>query len=72
MRCDRVDFPPGGEALLHTHQGPGIRCLLFGAFRVETDGDGWSSTRYGAWFEAGPEPRLRAGRRPSRRPPSRG
>ena len=26
LRCDRVDFPPGGEAFLHTHQGPGIRC----------------------------------------------
>src|SRR5262245_22362311 len=26
LRCDRVDFPPGGEALLHTHQGGGIRC----------------------------------------------
>jgi hypothetical protein len=25
MRCDRVDFPPGGVALTHTHQGPGTR-----------------------------------------------
>ena len=23
MRCDRVDFPPGGVAYLHTHPGPG-------------------------------------------------
>ena len=28
MRCDRVDFPPGGVAYRHTHPGPGIRCLL--------------------------------------------
>ncbi|HTD89956.1 MAG TPA: hypothetical protein VK663_04795, partial [Burkholderiales bacterium] len=21
LRCDRVDFPPGGEALTHTHRG---------------------------------------------------
>ena len=30
LRCDRVDFPPGGIAYTHTHQGPGIRCLLKG------------------------------------------
>ena len=38
LRCDRVDFPPGGEAFLHTHQGPGIRVLLFGSIRIETQG----------------------------------
>src|SRR5262249_38105189 len=27
MRCDRVDFPPGGVAYTHVHQGPGIRML---------------------------------------------
>lgn len=56
MRCDRVDFPPGGIAYTHTHQGPGIRCLLFGEFTVEVHG---SETRFeagGAWFESGPEP----------------
>ena len=25
VRCDRVDFPPGGVAYRHTHPGPGIR-----------------------------------------------
>ena len=56
MRCDRVDFPKGGEALTHVHQGPGIRCLLTGDIRIDTHG---SSTPYGvgqAWFEAGPDP----------------
>jgi hypothetical protein len=31
MRCDRIDFPPGGIAYRHTHPGPGIRRLLFGS-----------------------------------------
>jgi quercetin dioxygenase-like cupin family protein len=56
MRCDRVDFPPGGVAYLHTHQGPGIRVLLHGSIRIDTAGQ---SHRYGplqAWFEPGPEP----------------
>jgi hypothetical protein len=56
IRCDRVDFPAGGVAYLHTHQGPGIRVLLHGAIRIDTAG---SSREYGpleAWFEPGPEP----------------
>jgi hypothetical protein len=56
LRCDRVDFPPGGEAFLHTHQGPGIRVLLFGSIRIETQG---ATHDYGPgepWFEAGPDP----------------
>jgi hypothetical protein len=56
VRCDRVDFPPSGEALLHTHQGPGIRCLLFGGFEVESDGERIRVGPYGPWFEAGPSP----------------
>ena len=38
MRCDRVDFPLGGIAYTHTHQGPGIRCLYMGEFDVTVDG----------------------------------
>ena len=56
LRCDRVDFPPGAIAYRHVHPGPGIRCLLFGAIEIETEG---RKTRYGplgAWFESGPEP----------------
>jgi hypothetical protein len=56
LRCDRVDFPPGGVAYLHTHQGPGIRRLVLGAFRVETAGVLHDIPLGGAWFEAGPEP----------------
>jgi hypothetical protein len=56
LRCDSVAFPPGGCAYLHTHQGPGIRCLIEGGIRIDTHG---RSTSYGpgsAWFESGPEP----------------
>jgi hypothetical protein len=56
LRCDRVAFPPGGVAFLHTHQGPGIRCLVEGRFAVETQGVRHDIERLGAWFEAGPEP----------------
>ena len=35
MRCDRVDFPPGGIAYRHVHPGPGIRRLLHGALTVQ-------------------------------------
>ena len=56
MRCDRVDFPPGGEAFLHTHQGPGIRVLLFGSIHIETNGTEHDYAPGEAWFEAGPDP----------------
>ena len=56
MRCDRVDFPPGGVAYRHVHPGPGIRVLLKGRIRIETAGE---SNEYGPfewWYETGPEP----------------
>ena len=56
IRNDSVSFPPGGCAFLHTHQGPGIRCLIEGGIRIDTEGH---STSYGPgspWFESGPEP----------------
>jgi hypothetical protein len=56
MRLDSVAFPPGGCAFLHTHQGPGIRCLREGTIRIDTDGRSASYGPGGAWFEAGPEP----------------
>jgi quercetin dioxygenase-like cupin family protein len=56
LRCDRVDFPPGGEAFLHTHQGPGIRVLLFGSIRIETQGATHEYAPGEPWFEAGPDP----------------
>src|SRR5919109_4548616 len=56
LRCDRVDFPPGGVAYLHTHPGPGIRCLLFGSIRIETEGHSREYGPFDAWFERGPDP----------------
>jgi quercetin dioxygenase-like cupin family protein len=56
LRCDRVDFPPGGEAFLHTHQGPGIRVLLFGSIRIETQGATHDYAPGEPWFETGPDP----------------
>ena len=44
LRGDSVAFPPGGCAHPHRHQGPGIRCLIEGGIRIDTDGH---STSYG-------------------------
>jgi quercetin dioxygenase-like cupin family protein len=58
MRCDRVDFGPGGVAHRHTHPGPGIRYLLFGSITIDSEG---AEHTYGPgepWFESGPEPVL--------------
>jgi quercetin dioxygenase-like cupin family protein len=56
VRCDRVDFPPGGIAYLHTHPGPGIRVLLTGRLRVETRGTSHEYGPFDSWYEAGPDP----------------
>lgn len=57
-RCDRVDIPPSGIAYTHVHQGPGIRCLLEGGFKVETGGETHVIAAGEPWFEAGPVPVL--------------
>jgi hypothetical protein len=56
VRCDRIDFPPGGVAYRHTHPGPGIRVLLAGEIRIDTGGRSATHGPFGAWFESGPEP----------------
>jgi hypothetical protein len=56
LRGDSVAFPPGGCAYLHTHQGPGIRCLVEGGIRIDTHGASTSYGPGGAWFESGSEP----------------
>jgi quercetin dioxygenase-like cupin family protein len=58
LRCDRVDFPPGGIAYRHTHPGPGIRFLLHGSIRIESGGEAHVYQQFEPWFEAGPEPVL--------------
>jgi quercetin dioxygenase-like cupin family protein len=58
MRCDRVDFEPGGIAYRHVHPGPGIRYLLSGRITIDSEG---AEHTYGPgepWFERGPDPVL--------------
>jgi hypothetical protein len=56
LRGDSVAFPPGGCAFLHTHQGPGIRCMIEGAIRIDTHGRSTCYGPGGAWYESGPDP----------------
>jgi hypothetical protein len=57
MRCDRVDFGPGGEALPHGHRGGGIRWLLEGSLDVRVGDHPSRLMKPGdAWFESGVEP----------------
>jgi hypothetical protein len=51
VRCDRIDFPPGGIAYRHTHPGAGIRRLLFGSIRIEGPEHAADYGPGGAWFE---------------------
>jgi quercetin dioxygenase-like cupin family protein len=58
LRCDRVDFPPGGVAHRHIHPGPGIRRLLLGELTIEEPA-GVRTYRSGeAWFEGAQHPVL--------------
>jgi hypothetical protein len=67
LRGDSVAFPAGGCAYRHTHQGPGIRCLLEGGIRIDTAGRSTSYGPGGAWYESGSEPVFaQAADRPSR------
>lgn len=58
MRCDRVDFLPGGIAYRHTHPGPGIRYLLHGSIRIESGGERQLFGPLEPWFESGQDPVL--------------
>ena len=59
MRCDRVDFAPGGVAPRHGHRGGGLRCLLRGALTVTVgDAPGRLMRPGDCWFESGREPVL--------------
>jgi hypothetical protein len=59
MRCDRVDFEPGGVAPRHRHRGGGIRCLLRGSLEVTVaDGAPRVVAPGECWFESGREPVL--------------
>jgi quercetin dioxygenase-like cupin family protein len=59
VRCDRVEFPPGGVAYRHVHPGEGIRRILHGELTIER-GEGESRTyRAGeSWHEGADDPVL--------------
>jgi quercetin dioxygenase-like cupin family protein len=66
-RGDSVAFPPGGCAYLHRHQGPGIRCVIEGALRVDMNGQSHTQNVGDALFESGADPVFaQAGDRPTR------
>ena len=58
VRCDRIDFPPGGIAYRHVHPGPGIRRLLHGALTIDAAGGSHTYRAGGAWFEGADFPVL--------------
>jgi len=55
-RGDSVAFPPNGCAYLHRHQGPGIRCLIEGSLRIDTDGQSHTYKIGDPWYENGSAP----------------
>jgi quercetin dioxygenase-like cupin family protein len=59
VRCDRVDFPPGGVAYRHVHPGPGIRRMLHGALTIDRgDGEPQTYRRADSWHEGADDPVL--------------
>lgn len=59
LRCDRVDFPPGGIAYRHVHPGGGVRRILHGALTIDRgDGDTVTYTTGESWLEGANDPVL--------------
>ncbi len=55
LRCDRVSFPPGGEALTHTHAAAGVRCVHNGQITAECLGKLSVYKPGDTWLERGPD-----------------
>ena len=51
LRLDQVHFPPGAVAYRHTHPGPGIRYLVYGGLKIESEHATQTMTPGTAWFE---------------------
>jgi hypothetical protein len=58
VRCDRIDFPPGGVAYRHVHPGPGIRRILHGELTIDRDGDTRTYHAGESWLEEANDPVL--------------
>ncbi len=56
LRCDRVDFPPGGVAYRHVHPGPGIRRILRGELTIERAGETHTYRAGESWYEDADDP----------------
>jgi quercetin dioxygenase-like cupin family protein len=61
LRCDRVDFPPGGIAYRHVHPGPGIRRILHGALTIDRWGDTRTYRVGESWLEEADDPVVATG-----------
>ena len=58
LRCDRVDFPPGGVAYRHVHPGLGIRRILHGELTIDRDGVKHTYRTGESWLEDADDPVL--------------
>jgi hypothetical protein len=58
LRCDRVDFPPGGIAYRHVHPGPGIRRILHGELTIDRGVDAHTYRIGESWLEGADDPVL--------------
>lgn len=58
LRCDRVDFPPGGVAHRHVHPGPGLRRLLRGELTIDREGEQRTFGVGEWWYEEAEDPVL--------------
>jgi quercetin dioxygenase-like cupin family protein len=58
VRCDRIDFPPGGVAYRHVHPGPGIRRLLHGRLTIDAAAEAHTYGPGEPWFEGADHPVL--------------
>jgi len=58
LRCDRVDFPPGGIAYRHMHPGPGIRRILYGELTIDRGGEAHTYRSGESWLEGADDPVL--------------
>jgi quercetin dioxygenase-like cupin family protein len=58
VRCDRVDFPPGGIANRHVHPGPGIRRILHGELTIDRGGYTHTYRAGDSWLEDADDPVL--------------
>jgi hypothetical protein len=55
FRSDTITMFPGAVIPRHVHDGPGVRCLKFGEFRIESK-ETTATYRPGEpWYESGPD-----------------